>query len=101
MSGSENQASAPPSQPVHPDHTVKAKPGASWKSNEQHVVPKNRLGIVFLGLCCCTFLAAIDQVLYICGLGVVPLVFIQSLLSDNRCHRFTHDYCATGWRKKL
>jgi hypothetical protein len=49
----------PEKQPPH----VKSKPGASWKGTEQHVLPKNRLGIVFLGLCCCTFLAAIDQVI--------------------------------------
>ena len=40
----------------------KAEPGASWKAKEQHLVPKNRLGIVFFGLMCSTFLAALDQV---------------------------------------
>ncbi|KAG8217743.1 hypothetical protein J3R82DRAFT_5903 [Butyriboletus roseoflavus] len=40
----------------------KAEPGASWKANEQHIVPKNRLGIVFFGLMCSIFLAALDQV---------------------------------------
>lgn len=40
----------------------KAEPGASWKMNEQQVVPYNRLGFVFAGLMCCIFLAAIDQV---------------------------------------
>ncbi|KAF8559805.1 hypothetical protein OG21DRAFT_1503028 [Imleria badia] len=44
------------------DPPSKAQPGASWKEKEQHVVPKNRLGIVFLGLMCSTFLAALDQV---------------------------------------
>lgn len=41
---------------------VKREPGQSWKANEQHVLPKNRLGIVFAGLMCCIFLAALDQV---------------------------------------
>jgi len=40
----------------------KEKPGASWKDKEEHVVPKNRLTIVFIGLMCTVFLAALDQV---------------------------------------
>ena len=40
----------------------KALPGASWKDDEEHVLPKNRLGTVFFGLICTTFLAALDQV---------------------------------------
>ena len=52
-----------------PSRDTQAKPaegkrqaGASWKANEQHVLPKNRLFIVFCGLMLCTFLAALDQV---------------------------------------
>lgn len=41
-------------------HTGKA--GASWKTNEQQVLPHNRFLIVFPGLMCCVFLAALDQV---------------------------------------
>lgn len=41
---------------------AKQAPGESWKNNEEHVLPKNRLGIVFAGLMCCIFLAALDQV---------------------------------------
>lgn len=41
---------------------AKAKPGANWKAQETHVLPKNRLPIVFAGLMACTFLAALDQV---------------------------------------
>jgi hypothetical protein len=62
---SEKQAQAEqatPSLPT-PNRAAKGKPGAGWKENEQHILPKNRIGIVFLGLCCCIFLAAIDQVL--------------------------------------
>ena len=40
----------------------KKKPGQSWKQNEEHVLPKNNLGIVLFGLMSCTFLAALDQV---------------------------------------
>ena len=40
----------------------KAKPGASWTDKEEHVLPKNRLSIVFFGLMCTMFLAALDQV---------------------------------------
>lgn len=42
--------------------TTKAKPGASWKANEQHVLPKNNIPLVFSGLMLCVFLAALDQV---------------------------------------
>ncbi len=35
---------------------------ASWKVNEQQVLPRNCLWIVFSGLMCCVFLAALDQV---------------------------------------
>lgn len=45
-----------------PSPEKKAKPGASWKNNETHVVPKNKLPIVFGGLMLCVFLAALDQV---------------------------------------
>lgn len=41
---------------------AKQQPGQSWRQNEQHIIPKNRLGIVFAGLMCCIFLAALDQV---------------------------------------
>ncbi|TFK42411.1 major facilitator superfamily domain-containing protein [Crucibulum laeve] len=50
---------------------AKAAPGASWKANEQHLLPKNRLGIVFLGLCGCVFLAAIDQTIVATALPTI------------------------------
>jgi hypothetical protein len=40
----------------------KATNGSHWKQNEEHVLPHNRLGIVFTGLMLTTFLAALDQV---------------------------------------
>jgi hypothetical protein len=47
-------------QEKHEKHPSKA--GASWKANEQQVLPHNRFWIVFPGLMCCIFLAALDQV---------------------------------------
>lgn len=46
-------------------------PGSSWKDNETHVLPKNRLGIVFFGLCACIFLAAIDQTIVATALPTI------------------------------
>jgi len=45
------------------------KARASWKDNEQQILPENRLGIVLPGLMCCIFLAALDQVYF-----QVPLI---------------------------
>ena len=40
----------------------KLKPGQHWKRDEEHVLPKNRMSLVFTGLMACVFLAALDQV---------------------------------------
>ncbi|PSR76053.1 hypothetical protein PHLCEN_2v8715 [Hermanssonia centrifuga] len=45
---------------------AKQRPGQSWKQDEEHVLPHNRLGLVFFGLMSCTFLAALDQVGPLC-----------------------------------
>ncbi|KAG1843412.1 major facilitator superfamily domain-containing protein [Suillus tomentosus] len=50
---------AEPSSPAVEE--AKERPGASWKKAEEHVIPKNRLGIVFIGWMCTIFLVAIDQ----------------------------------------
>ncbi|KAG6823540.1 hypothetical protein H0H93_003449, partial [Arthromyces matolae] len=39
----------------------KHEPGASWRDNEEHRIPPNRLGLVFPGLMLTVFLAALDQ----------------------------------------
>ena len=40
----------------------KPKAGASWKAEEQHVLPFNRLWIVIPGFMACSSLTALDQV---------------------------------------
>ncbi|KAJ7343348.1 major facilitator superfamily domain-containing protein [Mycena albidolilacea] len=47
------------------------KPGASWKANETHHLPKNRLPIVFLALTLTTFLAAMDQTIVATALPTI------------------------------
>ncbi|KAF8121969.1 MFS general substrate transporter [Boletus edulis] len=49
----------------------KTQPGASWKDKEEHVLPKNRLGIVFFGLMCTIFLAALDQTIVATALPTI------------------------------
>jgi hypothetical protein len=55
---------APTNSPHEKDMPVQEVPQtrASWKANEQQILPQNRLWIVFPGLMCCVFLAALDQV---------------------------------------
>ncbi|KAF8843668.1 MFS general substrate transporter [Paxillus ammoniavirescens] len=49
----------------------KAAPGASWNQKEEHVLPKNRLGIVLFGLMCAMFLAALDQTIVATALPTI------------------------------
>lgn len=76
--------------------------GASWKDNEQQVLPENRLWIVFSGLMCCIFLAALDQVRFPL-ITQAPLTYPSgfSMQSDDRCHCFTDHRRAYWWREKL
>lgn len=64
MTDAQNAQSQPGTTVATPTATSEKHkaPGQSWKENEQHVLPHNRLGIVFFGLMSCTFLAALDQV---------------------------------------
>ncbi|KAH8100187.1 MFS general substrate transporter [Cristinia sonorae] len=50
---------------------AKQEPGQSWKDKEEHVLPHNRLAIVFSGLCCCIFLAALDQTIVATALPTI------------------------------
>lgn len=74
-------------------HTSKAA-GASWKNNEQQVLPQNRLWIVFPGLMCCVFLAALDQV---CSQSCLFSSGAFTHSTDHRRNRFTN-HCRTSWR---
>ncbi|OJT06143.1 hypothetical protein TRAPUB_3078 [Trametes pubescens] len=47
------------------------KPGQHWKRGEEHVLPKNNIPIVFCGLMCCTFLAALDQTIVATALPTI------------------------------
>ncbi|KAF7338188.1 MFS general substrate transporter [Mycena venus] len=49
----------------------RAEPGASWKAEEAHHLPKNRLSIVFLALTLTTFLAAMDQTIVATALPTI------------------------------
>ena len=74
------------------------KARASWKDNEEQVLPENRLWIVFSGLMCCIFLAALDQ--------VGNIVHRSSLVTDcrfidHRCYCFTHHRRAYWRREEL
>ncbi|KAF8798178.1 MFS general substrate transporter [Phlegmacium glaucopus] len=60
----------PENEPQSTLATKKPEPGASWK-NETHVLPKNRLSIVFAGLMACIFLAAVDQTIVATALPTI------------------------------
>ncbi|KAL0946650.1 hypothetical protein HGRIS_012844 [Hohenbuehelia grisea] len=70
MSGApEQDTAAPPRASIQKERA--AKPGASWKTEETHLVPKNRLNIVFAGLMCTVFLAALDQTIVATALPTI------------------------------
>lgn len=52
-------------------NATKHEPGQSWKVNETHVLPRNRLPLVFLGFACCVFLAAVDQTIIATALPTI------------------------------
>ncbi|KAI8998659.1 MFS amino acid permease [Trametes punicea] len=47
------------------------KPLQHWKQGEEHILPKNNIPIVFAGLMCCTFLAALDQTIVATALPTI------------------------------
>ena len=101
MSVSSQQLGPTTTQPSHNKNPVsqdKPKAGASWKAAEQHVLPYNRLWIVFTGFMACTFLAALDQVYTHLH---DPVIVDESLPIDHRCHSITHYRRASWWGKKL
>ncbi|KAI0374828.1 MFS amino acid permease [Pilatotrama ljubarskyi] len=53
------------------DHQKRGKPGQHWKDGEEQVLPKNNMPIVFTGLMCCTFLAALDQTIVAIALPTI------------------------------
>ncbi|KAG8217942.1 major facilitator superfamily domain-containing protein [Butyriboletus roseoflavus] len=54
------------------EHVSKPRePGASWKQNEEHVLPKNRLGIVSFALACTMFLGALDHTIVVTALPTI------------------------------
>ncbi|CAL1704737.1 unnamed protein product [Somion occarium] len=73
MTSEKRERSATPQEPDNHDLEGKQhkRPGQSWKAGEEHVLPKNRLGIVFFGLMSCTFLAALDQTIVATALPTI------------------------------
>ncbi|KAH9946136.1 MFS amino acid permease [Epithele typhae] len=60
-----------PTTPAPSAPSEKVKPGSTWKQNEEHVLPKNRMSLVFTGLMCCVFLAALDQTIVATALPTI------------------------------
>ncbi|KAJ7581208.1 MFS general substrate transporter [Mycena floridula] len=56
---------------VEPDSKEKHKSGSGWRDQDTHVLPENRLPIVFSGLMLCVFLAALDQTIVATALPTI------------------------------
>ncbi|XP_006457967.1 hypothetical protein AGABI2DRAFT_199095 [Agaricus bisporus var. bisporus H97] len=56
---------------THNGREEKAKPGATWKANEEHILPENRLPLVLSGMMLCLFLAALDQTIVATALPTI------------------------------
>lgn len=96
----DTQLSPEPSAAAAPGKPQKHVPGQSWKEGEEHVLPHNRLGIVFFGLMSCTFLAALDQV----RRSASPLSHRMAdprVSIDNRGYCLAHYRRQTGWWQRL
>ncbi|KAH0826959.1 MFS general substrate transporter [Lanmaoa asiatica] len=51
--------------------TKRKEPGVSWRQDEVHVLPENRLGIVSFALVCTMFLAALDHTIVTTSLPTI------------------------------
>ncbi|KAI0306339.1 MFS amino acid permease [Multifurca ochricompacta] len=72
MSDPSQQVTTNPSQDENMTSArAKTKARSPWKEGEQHVLPHNRLWIVFSGLMCCIFLAALDQTIVATALPTI------------------------------
>ncbi|KAI0748099.1 MFS amino acid permease [Daedaleopsis nitida] len=71
MASDKGQMSTTPTPIPDPEKGEKIKPGEHWKKNEEHVLPKNRMSLVFTGLMACTFLAALDQTIVATALPTI------------------------------
>ena len=60
----------PESPPTEENAAERKEPGLSWKQNEEHVLPRNRLGIVSFALVCTMFLGTVDQVGWVSLVGM-------------------------------
>ena len=69
------------------------KPGSDWKKTEEHVLPKNNIPIVFTGLMCCTFLAALDQV---CRAFLAPMTSIARVEIPSSANNVRQTIVATA-----
>ncbi|KAF8581596.1 MFS amino acid permease [Ramaria rubella] len=61
---------------TNPDETslqqhLPNEPGATWKTNEQQILPHNNLPVVFIGLMLTIFLAALDQTIVATALPTI------------------------------
>lgn len=64
------------------EHAEKQEPGISWKQNEEHVIPENRLGIVSFALMCTMFLGALDHVsCKPCRFGFCPTIDCKTIVA--------------------
>lgn len=90
-------AAAPTTPSAATDKSV--KPGQSWKQHEEHVLPHNRIGIVFFGLMSCTFLAALDQVCPSEGTTATATMLTGPL--DDRSDRSAYHCSQARWRQRI
>ena len=79
--------------PSDPEKGAKTKPGGHWKANEEHVLPNNRMSLVFTGLMACVFLAALDQV---CRAFLAPMTSIARVEIPSSANNVRQTIVATA-----